>query len=1319
MSKAAIQAGKVAVAVTVDDSQLRAGGAKVAATLKSLASGINSISNKMLAFGSAMSIPVGMALRQFTEFDHTMRVVQAVTNGTEKEFQQLTDRARQLGKTTSFTSTEIARGMTSLGRMGWKTNEIDSAIASMMDLARATDEDVGIVSQLTSNTMRAFRATSKEARHFADILTITANHSAQTIVDVGEAMTLVGPIASQAGDSVEDLATALAVMANNGVRGSLAGTALRNAYVKLARPSRESAQILKDLNIETSDAFGNMRHLADIMADLYGAMDARNYGSEKRLAVVSELFGLRGMLGASVLTANVDQMAEFRKELEKANGAASKTARTMERGLWGSTKLALSAIQDVALEFGNIVTGDLQTFLEKVMTATREFGSWMKANKETVKTIADIAIEAGKIAIAMKAVSAAFEKIAALKGALAAIGAIGAGGGDGKGLLAAAASNAAFVPFMGGGKKPQPKPKVSLSEAMRAYSSAEKGVEQASIEVVSATEAKEAAIAQKAAADEYAKKMAGVAKAQESSAAIAKKAAKKAAEAQIKAAGAVTGASFEARASQSRLDAFRAKIGVGAGGLQIDGQKAALDSAKAEMDAARALAIEAENAAKAQESIAATAEKAAKKAESAYAKELNRSAAMADAARKAQENAFRMEASQSYRTLYSHEVLGVELGKASRDAERLTAEANTRAFRLFTSSANNYSNVDSAGALAKKLGAESTQARLAATASRADAAAAAQRLAAASANVDSQTKHLAELVAARKQELKLIAEHEKNLAKLAAARGAENAAASAAKPLIAARTAAKTAAEGAAFAAGSAAAEKVVAGKAVDAAEKRLADATAKRAAACVSLASAGNSVGAASGGVAAGSALAVTGIVAGIAADVALIYKDFQLYTKWKSTEIGVTAQLAENDNAAIKLAQRQLEVVKNGGNGDINARKIGDVGAELARLVELDMSYRKQSLSGVGVAERDALLAKYGMKSGDDVYRRSSDILFEQFKQGGSFAYRAIAEAEARAAEARGRGNEEAASALEAIASEIRKTREDMRKAIKDVGHYDMGAFGGRPNISISLPGISEDITTAFGEALKKATPTYQSAFADTVSSLDAFNTAIQKDVAELYKLAGAARTQADAQSILDRDGQLKVMAYKYADMIRTQQFKITHEEQGRRTGTMAGAIREGIQMLSSAGDVNGAKALQGRGISFLEGRLRVLSANLASVHRDNMATAKYQFRSKLTKEENEREAMIRSDIYEIVKALEGLREIDIKDAGVDNGGNASAFGALSFKEFFAGLYNAGDYSAQTAKSNEQIKENTKEQIRLQRYIYNNLRDLSKANNELVYEN
>ena len=218
-----ITAGTAVVNLVGNSEELLRALNRASTSLAGFATVCSEEGTRLQAIGSIVTEPFINAARTFAEFDKQMRTVRAVTGSTGADFTMLTEKAKELGATTSFTASQVAEGMTALGRMGFNSSEIDGAIQGMLNLSIATGTDLAQASEIAANNMRVFGMNTSQMTDIADLLAFTANGSAQTLEDLGEALKTAGPIAARAGVSLKDTAAQLGVLANMGIRGSMQG----------------------------------------------------------------------------------------------------------------------------------------------------------------------------------------------------------------------------------------------------------------------------------------------------------------------------------------------------------------------------------------------------------------------------------------------------------------------------------------------------------------------------------------------------------------------------------------------------------------------------------------------------------------------------------------------------------------------------------------------------------------------------------------------------------------------------------------------------------------------------------------------------------------------------------------------------------------------------------------------------------------------------------------------------------------------------------------------------------------------------------------
>ena len=375
-----IRAGAAYVEVTAQTSKLQRGLASAQAQLQQFGRSCASIGKDMLMLTGAFAAPLAMAVKGFAAFDDQMRLAKAVTKATRAEFESMTQVAAKLGRETSFTAKQVADGMVALGRMGFSPKEVEQAIAPTLDLARATGTELGEAADIAANSMRIFGIEAERMSDVADVLTATANGSAQTLTDLFEALKMAGPQAKAAGENITDTSAAIGILANVGVKGSLAGTALRKSYSQFAKTKVQDK--LKGIGIATVDASGNLRKMADIMADIGMAMSSMP--SAEKISFAEEIFDIRGSLAGLSLGDNVKGLQAFIEKLQDIRGTAGNTAKEMDDGLGGSFRMLLSAVEGAMNAIAKALEGTLKPFVDRATEATLAVIKWIEANSGLV-----------------------------------------------------------------------------------------------------------------------------------------------------------------------------------------------------------------------------------------------------------------------------------------------------------------------------------------------------------------------------------------------------------------------------------------------------------------------------------------------------------------------------------------------------------------------------------------------------------------------------------------------------------------------------------------------------------------------------------------------------------------------------------------------------------------------------------------------------------------------------------------------------------------------------------------------------------------------
>ncbi len=368
-----IRAGGAYVELSARDGAFLRGLARAQGQLRAFASSCASIGSSLLAVSGAALGVMGMAANSFATFDDAMRSVAAVTGATGEQFDALTARARALGAATRYTAEVVA------------------------------------------NTLNMFGLAAEQSGRAADVLTATANGSAQTLSDLFEALRMVGPQAKAAGYSLEETSAAIGVLANVGLKGSMAGNALKRALQQFADPGVQKR--LGEIGVQVRTAEGELRALPEIFRDLAVAMNA--LPGADRLALAKDVFDVRASGAGLNLAANVDALDAFLAKLRDVDGAASKTEAAMNAGIGGALAALKSAAQDVALAVGDALAPSLRALADEWRGSLNAVSEWVARNKEAIvtvaKTVAYVAAFGAAMFVLGKAVAAVTAALSVLK----------------------------------------------------------------------------------------------------------------------------------------------------------------------------------------------------------------------------------------------------------------------------------------------------------------------------------------------------------------------------------------------------------------------------------------------------------------------------------------------------------------------------------------------------------------------------------------------------------------------------------------------------------------------------------------------------------------------------------------------------------------------------------------------------------------------------------------------------------------------------------------------------------------------------------------
>lgn len=314
---------------------------------------INILKNPLFQAGAVLGVSIGLkdTIDTYKYFESTMSQVQAISGATGAEFDKLNAKAKEMGASTKFTAAETAEAFTYMGMAGWKPQEMLDGIEGILNLAAASGEELSATSDIITDALSAFHLTAADSGHFADVLAQASSNANTNVSMMGESFKYVASVAGAMKYSVEDVSLALGLMANSGVKSSMAGTALKTSLVNMAKPTDNMAAAMDKYGISLTDKTGKMKTLRGVMDNLRKSLGGLS--EAEQTAAAGTIFGKEAMAGMlSIINASEKDYNKLAKAVNNADGASKKMADTMLDNLEGSITLFQSALDGVKLSLG-------------------------------------------------------------------------------------------------------------------------------------------------------------------------------------------------------------------------------------------------------------------------------------------------------------------------------------------------------------------------------------------------------------------------------------------------------------------------------------------------------------------------------------------------------------------------------------------------------------------------------------------------------------------------------------------------------------------------------------------------------------------------------------------------------------------------------------------------------------------------------------------------------------------------------------------------------------------------------------------------------
>lgn len=358
---------------------------------------IKSIVSTITAATGAGAVAAGTAaINAGKSFEAGMGEVQAISGASRKDLEALTNKAKEMGATTKFSATQASEGLKYMAMAGWNSQQMIDGLPGVMNLAAASGEDLGTVSDIVTDALTAMGLKAGDSAHFADVLATAASSSNTNVAMMGETFKYAAPLAGTLGYNIEDLSQAIGLMANAGIKGSQSGTSLRSILTRLASPPSDAAKAMEKYGISIKNSDGSMKSLMEVMENMRDSL--QGLPEDEKAAAASALGGQEAMSGLlAIINASESDFDNLSKAIDNASGAAQDQADIMNDNLQGALYELGSAAESAGIELYDNIKNPAKKAVRAAATEIRSLSTTIKDNgieaiipEETITTVKNL-----------------------------------------------------------------------------------------------------------------------------------------------------------------------------------------------------------------------------------------------------------------------------------------------------------------------------------------------------------------------------------------------------------------------------------------------------------------------------------------------------------------------------------------------------------------------------------------------------------------------------------------------------------------------------------------------------------------------------------------------------------------------------------------------------------------------------------------------------------------------------------------------------------------------------------------------------------------
>ena len=433
----------------LDASKFKAGLKDAQSTLSEFTNSSNSAGTRFEALGSslktvgstittAVSLPLlalgAGAIKTASDFEAGMSKVSALSGATGDDLKMLEDKAREMGSTTKYSATESAEALSYMALAGWDAEQMAAGLEPSLKLAGAAGMELSLATDIVTDTMSMFGMQASEATKMTDMLAYAQANSNTDVQQLGEALKYCGASANAMGYDLADTTALLGTFADQGLKGSAAGTTLNAMFRDMKAKAKDGAIAIGDTNVAIVDANGNYRHMTDILADVEKATEGMTQ-AERDMAL-SSIWGTEALKGVNMaFEAGVPKIREFEEGIRNSDGAASEMYDTMQNNLQGAIDNMKSAFEGLLITIGQRLIPIFQNLVEGITNVFTWFNNLNPAIQNVIIAVGGLLALLGPLLLIVGNVIIFIVKLST---SISALVTFFSAGGAGAGILSAA-----------------------------------------------------------------------------------------------------------------------------------------------------------------------------------------------------------------------------------------------------------------------------------------------------------------------------------------------------------------------------------------------------------------------------------------------------------------------------------------------------------------------------------------------------------------------------------------------------------------------------------------------------------------------------------------------------------------------------------------------------------------------------------------------------------------------------------------------------------------------------------------------------------------